>query len=117
MMVEGFKMNVVYFDPYPNAYMENYVKAYGAFLASQGDAPVTCRRLDTVEDVLKVADVVSLHPPVGRYDLPFDECRATVLDEGQCHFDQCQPRGRLSTRSHWSNTAKPIPIPSWARRV
>ena len=55
-------MNVVYFDPYPNEYMENYIAAYGEFLKSQGDEPVTCRRLDSVEDVLKVADVVSLHP-------------------------------------------------------
>ena len=62
MMVEGFKMNVVYFDPYPNEYLENYIKAYGEFLKSQGDEPVTCQRLETPEDVLKVADVVSLHP-------------------------------------------------------
>ncbi|MCZ6632357.1 MAG: NAD(P)-dependent oxidoreductase [bacterium] len=62
MMVEGFKMNLVYFDPYPNEYLENYIKAYGEFLKAQGDEPVTCQRLETAEDVLKVADVVSLHP-------------------------------------------------------
>lgn len=62
MMSEGFKMNVVYFDPYPNEYMENYIAAYGEFLKSQGDEPITCRRLDSVEDVLRTADVVSLHP-------------------------------------------------------
>ena len=62
MMVEGFKMNLVYFDPYPNEYMENYIKSYGEFLQAQGDDPVTCQRLESVEDVLKVADVVSLHP-------------------------------------------------------
>ena len=61
-MSEGFKMNVVYFDPYPNEYMENYIAAYGEFLKAQGDEPITCRRLDSVEDVLRVADVVSLHP-------------------------------------------------------
>ena len=55
-------MNVVYFDPYPNEYMENYIAAYGEFLKAQGDEPITCRRLDSVEDVLRVADVVSLHP-------------------------------------------------------
>lgn len=62
MMVEGFKMNAVYYDPYPNAYMEKYIADYGDFLAAQGDSPVTCQRLDSVEDVLQVADVVSLHP-------------------------------------------------------
>ena len=64
MMVEGFKMNLVYFSPNPNEALENYVKSYGEFLQSQGDKPVTCQRLETVEDVLKVADVVSIHTPL-----------------------------------------------------
>lgn len=62
MMVEGFKMNLVYYDLYQNKALEGYVADYAAFLQAHGEAPVTCRRLDTVEDVLKVADVVSLHP-------------------------------------------------------
>jgi hydroxypyruvate reductase 1 len=62
MMVEGFKMDLAYFDPYPNAYLENYIKAYGEFLKAQGEEPVTVTRYETVEDVLKVSDVVSLHP-------------------------------------------------------
>ena len=62
MMVEGFKMNLAYFDPYPNQKLEAYVKAYGEFLKSQGEDPVTATRYETVEEVLKVSDVVSLHP-------------------------------------------------------
>ena len=62
MMVEGFKMDLAYFDPYPNSYLENYVKAYGEFLKSQGEKPVKITRYGTVEEVLKVSDVVSLHP-------------------------------------------------------
>ncbi len=62
MMVEGFKMNLVYYDLYQNKALESYVADYSAFLQAHGEAPVTCQRLDTVEDVLKTADVVSLHP-------------------------------------------------------
>ena len=62
MMVEGFKMNLVYFDIYQNKALEDFVAAYADFLESQGEPRVTCTRLDSVEDVLRTADVVSLHP-------------------------------------------------------
>lgn len=62
MMVEGFKMNLVYYDLYQNKGLETYIADYSAFLQAQGEAAVTCTRLETVEDVLKVADIVSLHP-------------------------------------------------------
>jgi hydroxypyruvate reductase 1 len=62
MMVEGLKMNLVYYDIYQNKGLEEYVAAYSEFLQSRGEPPVTCTRLDSVEAVLKVADVVSLHP-------------------------------------------------------
>lgn len=60
-MVEGHKMNLVYYDPFPNAALEAYVTAYGAFLAARGEKPVTVTRLGTVAEVLRCADVVSLH--------------------------------------------------------
>ncbi|KAH7446085.1 hypothetical protein KP509_01G038500 [Ceratopteris richardii] len=62
MMVEGFKMNVVYYDLYQATRLEKFVTAYGKFLESQGESPVTWKRVSTVEDVLRLADVVSLHP-------------------------------------------------------
>lgn len=62
MMVEGFKMNVVYYDLYQATRLEKFVTAYGDFLKSQGESPVTWKRVQTVEEVLRVADVVSLHP-------------------------------------------------------
>jgi glycerate dehydrogenase len=62
MMVEGFKMNLVYYDPYPNKTMEEYIAAYGEFLQERGEEAVSCTRLESVEDVLRAADVVSLHP-------------------------------------------------------
>jgi hydroxypyruvate reductase 1 len=61
MMVEGHKMDLLYYDPYPNAWLESYVGEYGALLASRGERPVTVRRCETVEEVLRQADVVSLH--------------------------------------------------------
>ncbi|MEZ4728290.1 MAG: NAD(P)-dependent oxidoreductase [Caldilineaceae bacterium] len=62
MMVEGFKMNLVYYDLYQNKALEAYIADYSKVLQAHGEAPVSCTRLDTVEDVLQVADVVSLHP-------------------------------------------------------
>jgi hydroxypyruvate reductase 1 len=71
MMVEGFKMNLVYYDLYANEMLEGYVKDYGELLAAHGERPVTATRLDTIEDVMRAADVVSIH---------------TVLDETTHHL-------------------------------
>jgi hydroxypyruvate reductase 1 len=62
MMVEGFKMNLIYFDIYQNKNLEAYIAAYSDFLKSRGEGPVACTRADSVEAVLRAADVVSLHP-------------------------------------------------------
>jgi hydroxypyruvate reductase 1 len=71
MMVEGHKMDLIYYDIYPNKDLENYISAYGDFLKSRGEEPVSCKRADTVEDVLREADCVSVH---------------TVLDESTHHL-------------------------------
>ncbi|CAM6125910.1 unnamed protein product [Calypogeia fissa] len=62
MMVEGFKMNVIYYDLYQSKFLENFVTAYGAFLKTQHETPVTWKRAASPEDVLREADVISLHP-------------------------------------------------------
>lgn len=61
MMVEGHKMNLVYYDPYPNKALEDYLTAYGELLKKNGEPPITVKRLATPEDVMKESDVVSLH--------------------------------------------------------
>jgi hydroxypyruvate reductase 1 len=61
MMVEGSKMDLVYYDPHVNEELERYLADYAAFLARQGQRPIHCRRAATIEDVLREADVVSLH--------------------------------------------------------
>jgi glycerate dehydrogenase len=61
MLVEGHKMDVVYNDPARNEALEAYVADYSRFLVQHGRKPVNCRRAESVEDVLRQADVVSLH--------------------------------------------------------
>ncbi|KAK1326142.1 Glycerate dehydrogenase [Acorus calamus] len=62
MMIEGFKMNLIYYDLYQATRLENFVTAYGEFLKANGEQPVTWKRASSMEDVLREADVISLHP-------------------------------------------------------
>ena len=71
MMVEGHKMHLKYYSLHPNPDLEAYIRDYAGFLKARGEAPVTCERSDTLEDLLKTADCVSLH---------------TVLDESTHHL-------------------------------
>ena len=64
MMVEGFKMDCIYYDIHQNRKLEKYIRDYSRFLRSQGEAPVKVTRARTVEEVLKQSDVISLHPPL-----------------------------------------------------
>jgi hydroxypyruvate reductase 1 len=78
MMVEGHKMNVVYYDLKPNRALEDSVEAYGRLLSEEGRRPVACRRAASLEELLRQSDVVSLH---------------TVLDASTRHLID---RGRLA---------------------
>jgi len=71
MMVEGHKMNVIYYDLYPNKGLEDDLAAYSDFLTSRGQPPVVCRRAASVEELLQAADIVSIH---------------TVLDDATRHM-------------------------------
>ena len=55
--VQGHKCDLVYYDPYRNSKLEEYVKEYSALLESHGEAPVSARRSDDVDGVLAEADV------------------------------------------------------------
>ena len=61
MLVSGHQMDLLYYDLHPNAALESFVRDYGAFLAARGEAPVTCRRVAALDELLGKADVVSLH--------------------------------------------------------
>jgi hydroxypyruvate reductase 1 len=62
MMIEAFKMDLVYFDINQNADLERYIDDYSEFLETQGEKPISWTRATAVEEVLESADVVSLHP-------------------------------------------------------
>ena len=91
MMVEGHKMHLVYFDLYPNEKLEQYVADYSALLESHGEAPVTCRRLESIEAVLETADVVSLH---------------TVLDETTHHLIDAERLARMKPDAILVNSSR-----------
>lgn len=61
MMARGHGMNVIYHNRQPNKSLEEDLAAYGAFLASRGEAAVACRRAESVDDLLRSADCVSIH--------------------------------------------------------
>jgi hydroxypyruvate reductase 1 len=62
MMVYGFNMNLVYFDPRPNSVFEKFLDRYAEFLARENEKPILWKRVDSIEKVLEQSDVVSLHP-------------------------------------------------------
>ena len=74
-MARGFHMDIVYYDVYPNERLERWVQAAGEMFAQQGERPIRIRRADDVEEVLREADVVSLH---------------TVLDASTRHLINAQ---------------------------
>lgn len=71
MMAEGHRMNVLYFDLYSNPMLEEEIAAFGIFLKSHGEEPVSCRRVEHLEELLQAADCVSIH---------------TVLDDSTNHL-------------------------------
>ena len=91
MMVEGHKMNVLYYDIYPNERLEAYVAAYSAFLQGQGQPTVTCTRASTVEELLETADCVSIH---------------TVLDESTHHLINAARLARMKPNAVIVNTSR-----------
>jgi hydroxypyruvate reductase 1 len=61
MLVEGHKMNLLYYDVRANRELEAYLASYSALLVANGQPALTCRRTDTLEELLRAADVVSVH--------------------------------------------------------
>jgi hydroxypyruvate reductase 1 len=91
MMVEGHKMNLVYHDIYPNQDLEDYIAAYSDFLESRGEEPVTCKRADNLEDLLREADCVSVH---------------TVLDETTHHLINTERLALMKENAILVNTSR-----------
>ena len=91
MMVEGHKMNLVYYDPYKNEALEDHIARYGKFLKSQGRAPVSCKRAETIEELLQQADCVSIH---------------TILDETTHHLINAERLALMKTDAIIVNTSR-----------
>ena len=91
MMMEGHKMHAVYYDLHPNPRLEEFAAAYGAFLESRGEPPVTCRRMGTVEELLAEADCVSVH---------------TVLDETTRHLVDARRLALMKPNAVLVNTSR-----------
>ena len=91
MMVEGHKMNLIYYDIYPNKDLEGYIAAYGDFLKSRGEEPVSCKRADTVAEVLQQADCVSVH---------------TVLDDSTHHLINAASLALMKENAILVNTSR-----------
>ncbi|MGD8493107.1 MAG: NAD(P)-dependent oxidoreductase [Desulfobacterales bacterium] len=91
MMVEGHKMNLVYCDPYQNEDLEDYVAAYSQFLESQGRAHISCKRAETIEELLQAADCVSIH---------------TILDDSTHHLINAERLALMKTDAIIVNTSR-----------
>jgi hydroxypyruvate reductase 1 len=91
MMIEGHKMNLIYFDLHPNRELENFIKEYGSFLKSLEEPPVTCRRAETIEEVLRTADCISLH---------------TVLNESTHHLIGAERLAMMKPTALLINTSR-----------
>ena len=91
MMVEGHKMNLIYFDLYQNKELEDYISSYSQFLVSRGENAVTCQKADTVEELLKIADCVSIH---------------TVLDDTTHHLINSERLNLMKENALLINTSR-----------
>jgi hydroxypyruvate reductase 1 len=64
MMMEGHKTDIRYYSLRPKPALEALAAAYSRFLAARQEPPVACRRAETVEDLLREADCISIHTPL-----------------------------------------------------
>ncbi len=91
MMVEGHRMHLLYYDLNPNPDLEACIRDYAGFLTARGEAPVSCQRSNTLEDLLKTADCVSLH---------------TVLDESTHHLINARRLSLMKADAVLINTSR-----------
>ena len=91
MMAQGHHMNVLYYDLYPNQQLEDDLAAYNAFLTSRDQAPISCRRADSLEELLPAADCVSIH---------------TVLDDSTRHMINAERLALMKENAILVNTSR-----------
>ena len=91
MMVEGHKMNVIYYDLHANQGLETFIADYSRFLNTQGQPEVTCRRAQNLEDLLLEADCISIH---------------TILDDSTHHLFNAKRLGKMKKDAILINTSR-----------
>ena len=91
MMIEGHKMNLIYFDLHPNRELEDFIQEYSSFLKSLGEPPVTWSGAGTIEEVLRTADCISLH---------------TVLNESTRHLIDADRLAMMKATALLINTSR-----------
>mmetsp|Transcript_970 Transcript_970/g.3018 ORF Transcript_970/g.3018 Transcript_970/m.3018 type:complete len:395 (-) Transcript_970:1588-2772(-) len=62
MLARGNRMNLVYYDKYQNKGFEGKLEKYRQYLMETGEEPISWRRAESMEDVIRSSDVLSLHP-------------------------------------------------------
>lgn len=91
MMMEGHRMNIIYYDPNPNEVLENYTRDFSKFLTDHNEVPVICKRSETLEELLRTADVVSIH---------------TVLDKSTHHLINSERLALMKQNGVLVNTSR-----------
>jgi len=91
MMVEGHKMDLIYYDLYQNQALEDHIKAYSEFLRQQGLPTVKCQRADRIDELFEVADVISIH---------------TVLDDSTHHLINARSLALMKDSAILVNTSR-----------
>lgn len=64
MMVEGHRTNLIYFNRSRNDTLEDSIARFNKHLAEVGEEPIRYRKGETLEELLRESDIVSLHPPL-----------------------------------------------------
>jgi hydroxypyruvate reductase 1 len=91
MMVEGHRMNVLYYDLHRSERLESSVAAFNDYLHAQGESPVNCRQVDSVDELLKASDCVSIH---------------TVLDDSTRHLINAERLALMKPEAILINTSR-----------
>jgi len=91
MMIEGHRMNALYYDLQPNQQLQDSVTAFNDYLKSRGEPPLSCRRVDTIDELLQEADCVSIH---------------TVLDDSTRHLLNAKRLSMMKPQAILINTSR-----------
>jgi len=91
MMVEGHKVDLLYYSPRRNEHLERLADDYSDYLIARGEQPITCRRVTTLDELLEQSDIVSLH---------------TTLNETTFHLIGCRQLARMKRTAVLVNTSR-----------